>query len=616
MKNKKGQVTIFIIIAVIVLASIALFFVFRDSLTQGQIPASIDPVYSSFLSCLEESTLSGISVLESQGGYIELPDFEPGSFYSPFSSQLDFFGNPIPYWYYVSGNNVQKEQVPSLSEMEEQLSGYVNDGIENCRFDDYYSQGFEVYFDEPETTANINDNQVMISVSTNLGISKGNETALISRHTISVDSSLGKLYNSARKIYDYEQETLFLEQYAVDTLRLYAPVDGVELTCSPLTWNADQVFSGLQNAVEANTEAIKVSGGDFVLQNAENKYFVKDLGVGENVRFLNSRNWTYAFEVNPTEGNLLISRPVGNQQGLGVLGFCYTPYHYVYSLKYPVLVQVFDGEEIFQFPFAVVIEGNNPRQSLNATAIELNLPELCDQKNTEVTVNVYDTKLNPVDNATVSYECFGTKCEIGKAGSGKITSEFPQCANGDVIVNAPGYRETRYRLSTIEQGFAEIIVDKLYNATVNLRMDNSNYNGQATITFVSDSDAKTIIYPGQKTVELSQGQYEVQVYIYKNSSITIGATKTQQCVEAPQSGIGGFFGFTKENCYTIEFPSQVLSNALSGGGKQNYYILESQLSDSKTLEINAKSLPNPNSITQLQNNYILFEERGLEINFK
>ena len=55
---------------------------------------------------------------------------------------------------------------------------------------------------------------------------------------------------------------------------------------------------------------------------------------------------------------------------------------------------------------------------------------------------------------------------------------------------------------------------------------------------------------------------------------------------------------------------------LSGGGKENYYILESELSDSNVIEINAESLDLPKSIEELQDNYILFEEKDLEILFK
>ena len=96
----------------------------------------------------------------------------------------------------------------------------------------------------------------------------------------------------------------------------------------------------------------------------------------------------------------------------------------------------------------------------------------------------------------------------------------------------------------------------------------------------------------------------------------LGETKSEQCVEVLQTGIGGFFGFTKENCYTVEFPAQVVSNALAGGGKQGYYILESQLSSSNVIEINVQSFPTPNTIEQLQQNYILLDEKSLNINFR
>jgi len=106
----------------------------QNTLIVSEIPASIEPVYTSFLACLEDDILTGVEILESQAGYITLPDFEPGSAYMPFSSQLNFLGNPIPYWYYVSGNNLQKEQVPSENDMEEQLADFIEQKIINCIF--------------------------------------------------------------------------------------------------------------------------------------------------------------------------------------------------------------------------------------------------------------------------------------------------------------------------------------------------------------------------------------------------------------------------------------------------------------------------------------------------
>jgi len=524
----------------------------------------------------------------------------------PFSSQLNFLGNPIPYWYYVSGNNIQKEQVPTKADMEQQLEAFIEDRINKCNFNPYYEQGFEISLSEPVAKTTIRDDKVEVNLNANLNVSKGNESILIRKHKVTVKSKLGSLYDSAKKIYDEQQESLFLEEYAIDTLRLYAPVDGVEITCSPLIWNADEVFDELQEAIEANTLALntKTSTGD---------YFIIDVPVREEVRFLTSKNWPHSFEVTPSEESLLIANPVGNQPGLGIIGFCYVPYHFVYDVNYPVLVQVYSEDEIFQFPIAVIIQNNNPRQSLDATASESVVPELCIYKNTKVQVSVRDKQGNPVD-ADISYECFGNKCTIGKAESGFLSSDFPQCVNGYVLASAEGFHDAKYLLSTVSPGSLTVIMDKLHNKNVQLKFDEINYNQNAIIYFVSGEDTKVIAYPEQRNVELSEGQYEIHVHIYKNSSINIGETITEQCIDVPRSGILGVFGLTKERCFDLEVPEQLISQALVGGGKQNYYILESELISSNSIEINAQSLPIPETVEQVQDNYLLFETKGLDIN--
>jgi len=614
--NKTAQLTIFIIIAIILVGVIVGFFMFRGTFVSEKIPGSIEPIYTSFLSCLEEDTLMGIDILESQAGYIYLPDFEPGSAYMPFSSQLDFLGNPIPYWYYVSGNNIQEEQVPSREDMEDQLEEFVENKIIGCIFDKYYEQGFEINQGDPKAKVNIIDNWVEVKLDLDLSIEKEEDNVLIRSHKVVVKSKLGNLYDSAKKIYEQEQRNLFLENYAVDTLRIYAPVDGVKLTCSPMALSADEIFDELQEAIEANTLALKTKGGDYSLKDKENKYFIVEVSVDEDVRFINSKEWANSFEVAPSEGNVLIAKPVGNQPGLGILGFCYVPYHFVYNVRYPVLIQVQNGQEIFQFPVAVVVQGNKPREALDASAVEIGLPELCKYKNSLVKVNTYDTELNPVE-ADISYECFGTNCEIGKTSlTTSLEEEFPQCVNGYILAKAEGYEDAKYLYSTTESGSVDIVLDKLYEVNLDLTLDNKIYTKDAIISFVSDKSSKTIVYPGQKSVKLSEGQYEIQVYIYRNSSIKLEETTQEQCMEVSQSGLGGLFGLTKEKCFDIKIPSQVISNALSGGGKENYYILESELETLNTIEINADSLPLPKSIEQLQNNYLLFEDKNLEVYFK
>ena len=209
MKNNKGQVTIFIIIAILIFAGILAYLTLRGSLTATQIPSNFEPVYTTFLSCLEEDTSTGISALESQAGYIFLPELDPGSQHMPFSSQLNFLGNPIPYWYYVSGNNIQKEQIPTKNEMEDQLEEFIEDRVKDCNFNNYYEQGFEISVAEPKAKTSIKDSKVEVDLNLNLNIVRGEESVLVRDHKVTVDSKLGSLYDSAKNIYEEEQKTLF-----------------------------------------------------------------------------------------------------------------------------------------------------------------------------------------------------------------------------------------------------------------------------------------------------------------------------------------------------------------------------------------------------------------------
>ena len=279
------------------------------------------------------------------------------------------------------------------------------------------------------------------------------------------------------------------------------------------------------------------------------------------------------------------------------------------------MIQIYSGDEIFQFPVAVVLQGNVPREALDVSAVGVESPELCKYKNTRMEVNTYDTKLNPVQ-ADISYECFNEVCYIGNTLENPLIENFPQCVNGRIVAKAEGFENSEYVYSTTEPGSVDIILDKLYELDVELKLDNKDYSKNAIINFVSDDSSKTVIYPGQNKVELSEGQYEIQVYVYRNSSIKLDATTKEHCMEVPQSSLGGLFGLTKEQCFNIEIPAQVISNALSGGGKQNHYILEDDLASSNIIEINAESLPLPDSLEQLQDNYMLFEDKGLDIYLK
>lgn len=614
MKNK-GQVTIFIILAIFLVAIVALALIFWDDLFKKDFPSNINPVYNTFKDCLEQDLLLGINVLESQGGYIYLPTYEEGSEYMPFSSQLDFLGNPIPYWYYVSGNNIPRTQVPSIEDMENELERFIESESRDCFFEDYYNEGYSIDMDEPEADILIKDKEVILDLKMDFTVSKDEEIYTAKKHEIKVDSELGSLYDTALKVYQKEQQESFLEEYGIDVLRLYAPVDGVEITCSPKIWNADEVFSEITTALQANTLVLKGT-------NNKKEYFdveINDLPSNQRVRFMTSPNWSSTFEVNPSDGPIMVANPVGNQQGMGILGFCYVAYHFVYSARYPVLVQVISGrgtDEIFQFPLAVVIEKNQPKNaSISEESVPITYDELCKDKNTKMNIRVYDSNLRDVESQ-ISYSCLGTTCNIGTAENGRLSELFPQCVNGFINVKADGYKEESIMYSTVTEGSLSIYLSKLYNLSVQLKVDNQIYNKEAVITFTSDEFSRTISYPAQKSVELAEGVYEIEVNVYKNSSLKIGATTKEHCVDVPLEIIGGITGLTRKKCVTMQVPEQLISSVISAGGKVEYTLSESELKKSKNIDLYAKRLPEPNTLEQIQTNYILLEETELGVNLR
>jgi len=603
----KGQITIFIIIAIIIVAIVALFFVLKGNLSNQNIPKNIVPVHTNFLNCLEETTITGIDVLSTSGGYIYQPEFEPGSNYMPFSSHLNFAGSQIPYWYYVSGNNIEKEQVPTKNMMESQLERFIEEKIRDCDFEDSYSQGYQISKGIPKAKVSINDKEVVVDLTMDLGISYKNTNTNIKNHKKTIRSNLGSLYDSAIKIYDYEQEKLFLEEYAMDVLWLYAPVDGIEISCSPLFWDANEVFNNLEEAIEINTLSLSNKGSD-------KNYFKLDLPVqtSHEVRFINSRNWAKTFEVSPTENSVMSAFPIGNQPGLGVLGFCYIPYKFIYDLKYPVLIQISEGDEVFQFPMAVIIQNNNPRKPLNSSAIQPNNIGVCLNKNSVQNINVYDSNSKPISNASISYECFGEICNIGQTSkSGNLNAEFPQCVNGRIIINSENYGEHKEIFSTVDGGNSlSVHLKKQFPLKISLKLDGINYNGEALISFVSeDSLTKSIYYPEQKIIDLSEGFYNIEVQIYKNTSIDVGEGFAEQCIDVPF----GILGIKRKKCFEIQYPERLISKAVAGGGKQDYYFLENELNSKRNMIISVNSFPIPNSFEKIQDNYILFNTKGVEI---
>lgn len=608
MRGNKGQMAIIVIIGIGLLAAIIAYFAFNVGRGVESIPVELSPVYDYYASCVEQEARAAVDLAGTQGGRVFLPEYVPGSEYAPFSSQLGFLGFGVPYWLSISGNGLIEESIPTRQEMEKEMAEFINGRLEDCDFEDFAKQGVQVQAGIPKAKVSISDKSVQIEVIAEINANKGESSARKTEHKVQISSGLGELYDAAVLVYSKQKEDAFLEKFSEDVLRLYAPVDGVEISCTPKIWKVQDVENEIKKALEFNIASVRnrpKSGGGA-------DYFYADAGTSIPASFMYSQEWPTKIEITGTQGNLMIAQPVGNSQGMGAMGFCYAPYHFVYDIRFPVMIQlVRDDGEIFQFPIIVVIDKNLPREGLAARiADDVEKTNVCAFATQDVEVGVYDVQLKKVD-ANISYQCFEQECELGQSKEGVFKGKAPACLNGQIIARSEGYSEKKVLFSSSKESQTEVVLDKEFEVALSLSVDGKPLSGQALVTFEGQRSFGASL-PSAEKVKLSEGAYNVSVYIYGNSSITLPETTKRECTQVTKGGIFGFFGSTKEECFDITIPSTKIESAIVGGGSSEVYLLPEMLGNG-TLKMDVKGFPRPGSLEQLQNNYELFSNSGVDV---
>ncbi len=614
MFKKKAQVTLFVILAVVIVAlALATYFI----VTRTSLITNENEVETYFKTCVDNKVKEVVATAELQGGFLELPNFESGSEVFPFSSYFNFLALDIPYWYYVSGNGLQSIQRPEIEEIEKQFASYLKPYIKDCtNFEklEKFSNLNITYGEIENISVKIRSDYVESSVIMPLTVKSREVDFKKSEHKINTKTYFGSLYKDASTLFDQEKDSTILEKYSLDVIHNYAPVEGLEISCVPKIWQKTQVQDDLKLALQENIQALKVSGSDYRLKYKENRYFVIDSPINKQVNFLYLKNWPTKIDVWPNQGALLKAEPIGNQASLGSLGFCIIPYHFVYDVSFPVLIQVSYGTEMFQFPVLVVIEKMSPRSfSSNETnPLELDICPTPGQLGT-----VFTNSENKPIASDISYRCLKQTCAIGRTNvsgnEARLTTTFPKCVNGYIVAKSEGYKETEALVSTNEPFILNVNLEKLYTLSLEL----NTVNGEsAIISFNSTDYSVNLLYPPQKTIEIPEGNYDVRVQIYKESGLSLGSQETERCMSVPSSGIPGMMGITTEQCYNITLPASQLTNVPTGGGFSEFFVTSGELKSSTKIKIQAEKFDVPKSAEEVMDILDFINLSPLEINLE
>lgn len=189
--NKKAQVTIFVIVAIILIAGIATFFYIKETKIKREsiiTSAQLSSIKEGIQDCVELTATDAIRLLGLQGGYIIPP---PSALETNFST--------ISYGYYLG-----RKVLPSIGRMQDELNLYVELSLPLC-FERSNFLDWDITTRNVKSKARIDQNSVSLTVDYPLSVSKGSATYRVdSKYSAQIPIRLGAIHTVINRIIDKE----------------------------------------------------------------------------------------------------------------------------------------------------------------------------------------------------------------------------------------------------------------------------------------------------------------------------------------------------------------------------------------------------------------------------
>jgi len=599
--NSKGQVTIFVILGILIVATAVAVFVLRDYIIKNDFEREADklklndeviPVYNYFKDCISDVAYDGVKIMASQGGYLEIPDYNyPINPIIPFSNKLSLFedgGLEVPYWFYETSNGIQTVQRPSILDMQNDLNNYIKFNVPACAnnftvFEEYNVRGF----DNLNVITNIDDSNVYVKVSSDMVVIYQGVEQDMSNVYVILNTDLGRLYDKAGSIFNELYYGNFTEEKTIDMLVLYdqIPFSFTEFSCDRKIWSKPEVVKNFKKIIELNT---------FKYGDKSNKYFSLDTSYDSEVTFTYNSAWPTDVEI-VGEGDILKGDEItGNSLAGSFLRsvFCVNDYKFIYNVKYPVLVRL-SSDIDFMFAYQNLIKNNQPKVSLVSSTLTKQESQLCLNR-------IMPTQVNTnVGSARINFKCFNTICEIGTTDvSGNLVENFPQCINGLIIAEKDGYKKSELLVSTNLQTQNILFLEKIQDMKFNVKLIDNGVvrdlmDDESVSIFLKGNDYSVTLDETSSIIGLVSGDYEVSSIVTKDKKISIPEQNVRECTSVPMEGLLGLV-FREEKCLDIDIGGFDLDSVVVGGNNYNLEVMQNNLKNEMTFYVNVYNAPETN----------------------
>jgi hypothetical protein len=642
MTSKKAQATAFMILGLIIISSVVLIYYFRaeifDSLgkqilEEEPISEQIQKVKTYTSQCFEETLEDGAVILGLQSGHISLPQDEfPPLPYNLLSNSIDRFNDgifKIPYWSYQTPNGLDRTQIPTKQNMEKELANYLDTHIDDClnNYVPFILEGYDIHYTNPSSIVIITDNTINAETDFLIDIVHKEKQQTFDKFKTSLDIPLGKLYFDALEIFKYENQENFIEQATLDFMVTYdeIPFSGVDFECSPRTWLKSKLIQDLKSILAINFPTIRIKGTDYTPNNKDkilvhNALSNPDIDTSVNIFF--SDQWPIGINIIGEDSEIIRGKPftTENEASRFLLPlFCLNDYHFVYDLKYPVLISLTENEYTFQFGLMGVIDNNQPKKNnVEPPIAYLEDDPICSRGDTRITVVAAgissDGSSIPMENVDISLKCVTGECDIGKtrltsAGTYALTEEFPQCINGQIIASKQGYHPVSETVTTNKEFSISLELESYYELPIEVLVSENGalrtpYPTEQILFQFESADNNyytSYYYPSQEKLKLLPGDYFVTstLIVETAGGFEFPPKTIEICVDAPKKGIGGVLGITEKKCENQEIPRINLDAITAGGGSFSWYADRRALATSDKLALYTVRGKTPQSITEL-----------------
>ncbi len=493
--QKRGQVSLFIILGIIfLLVFLLLFYLMGDIIPifipPVVMPQEISPLKGYVDSCIHDIGTEAVQKMGVQAGYVEIP----ARISENSDAHIQVIGEiKTPYWHY-NGEDIS----PSLSDMENEISRHVSENLRDCLGD--FSQFPEFIIEEkgePNAHATIAEEEVVIKVNYPLIIKnrQGDMITSWSDFLSSVPVRLRPIYRLAKQIMRAENREMFLEKATIDLMSVSPEVPFTDLvfTCENIKWSRHEIKDEIKGLLYHNLPKIRIENTDYrpflysddIYQDLK-KIDLENEGMPENipediyeynnlfweirgenfpdlkagVRYL--KDWEMFLNINPGSGDYLHSNMVKASPDF-LSSFCINTYHFTYDIIYPVEIAIRDDKSfagegyVFRYAIPVMIRSNEAHREAFGISDTLyyDPKEFCEDVTEEkYTITAINARTKQeINDVSITFGCIRHYCDLGSTefdgNNYRLTASIPSgCSNGIFYAEKQGFLKAQKQASS------------------------------------------------------------------------------------------------------------------------------------------------------------------------